>query len=150
MTRRNVRWGRPAQSAITVGAIAVLDLAMPINRWLRRLEFEQGSSSHAVAASRRDLWAFLTFLGHHLGALPSLVSLRALTHADLRAYLLDRRRRGLLPSSTARTLAVLRGFFLFLARENLVNNAVILKARNPKVPHSVPKAPSEAELTDPL
>ena len=142
MTKRNVRWGRPPQPPTPVGAIAVLDLAMPINRWLRRLEFKQGSSSHTVAASRRDLWAFLTFLGQHLGALPSLLSLRALTRADVDEYLLDRHRRGLLTSSTAQTLAVLRGFFLFLARENLVNNAVILKARNPKMPKSVPKAPA--------
>jgi site-specific recombinase XerC len=89
MTKRNVRWGRPPQPPIPVGAIAVLDLAMPINRLLRRLEFEQGSSSHTVAASRRDLWAFLTFLGQH-----GHIFLIDIGSASCRVQ-----RRGLLPCS---------------------------------------------------
>ena len=90
-------------------AIAAPDLVGPINRWLARLEFERRSSPHTVAAYRRDLWAFLIFLGRHLGALPSLASLRAFSRGDLRAYLLDRSRNSLQPSSTARALAVVRG-----------------------------------------
>ena len=99
-------------------------------------EHEQRSSHHTVASFRRDLSAFLTFLNQHLGALPSLASLRALTRSDLRAYL-DRTRRELMPGSTARPLAVLRNFFAFLAHQGLVNNAVFLQAHKPKVPNSV-------------
>jgi integrase/recombinase XerC len=89
----------------------------------------------------RDLWAFLVFLGRHHGALPSSASLRALSRGDL---------SGLHPGSTARALAVVRGFFRFLARHDLGNNPVIIQARNPKVPHSVPKALNEAEAMDAL
>jgi hypothetical protein len=42
---------------------------------------------------------------------------------------------------------VLRDFFPFLARENLVNNAVILQTRNPEVPHPVRKAPYGVEVS---
>jgi integrase/recombinase XerC len=75
---------------------------------------------------------------------------RALTGAELRAYLVDRHGLGLVPSSTARALAVIRGFFRFLAREGLVNNAVVAALRNPKVPHSVPRALSRQDAFDVL
>src|SRR5262249_53119804 len=129
-------------------AIAAPDLAMPILRWLEWLKVERRSSPHTVAAYRRDLWAFLQFIGRHCGALPSLETLRALRRADLRAYLVDRSKRGLAPSSTAGALAVVRGFFRFLARQERFNNPAIQQARNPKVPHCVPKALSEAEAID--
>jgi len=140
--------GRPPQPEVPAAAIAAPDLAMPILRWLEWLKVERRSSPHTLAAYRRDLWAFLQFLGRHFGALPSLQTLRCLSRADLRAYLLDRNKRVLAPSSTARALAVVRGFFRFLARQDLVNNPAIRQARNPKVPHCVPKALSEAEALD--
>jgi hypothetical protein len=61
VTRRNIRWGRPPQPPVPVEAIASLDVALPIYRWLTRLENEPRLSSHTVATYRRDQWAFLTF-----------------------------------------------------------------------------------------
>jgi integrase/recombinase XerC len=51
----------------------------------------------------------------------------------------------LVPSSTARALAVIRGFFRFLARHEIATNPIMICVRNPRVPHSVPKALSEPE-----
>src|SRR5207245_4472728 len=85
-----------------------------------------------------------------LGRLPSLADLRTLSRLELRAYLADRNRRGLAPSSTARALAVIRGFFRFLARREPVGNVVVAALRNPKVPQSVPKALSRQDAFDAL
>src|SRR5262249_47474868 len=148
MKLRNVRIGRPLLPEVPAAAIAAPDLARSIARWLAWLEVERRSSRHTVAAYRRDLWAFLIFLGRHLGNRPSVASLRSLGRPDLRAYLLDRRRRSLHPSSTARALSVLRNFFRFLARHDLVHNPTILQARNPKAPRSVPKALTVQEASD--
>jgi integrase/recombinase XerC len=51
-------------------------------------------------------------------------------------------------SSTGRALSVLRGFYRFLARRKLVENAVVLGMKNPKLPKSVPKALTQAEASD--
>ena len=115
-TGRNVLIGRPPLPIVPIGAVAASDLAGPIARWLEWLKVERRSSVHTMSAYRIDLWAFLTFLAQHCGRLPSLTTFRALGSSDLRAYLAERQRRGLVPSSTARALSVIRNFFRFLAR----------------------------------
>jgi integrase/recombinase XerC len=150
MARRNVLIGRPPLPIVPPGAVAAPDLARPITRWLAWLEIERRCSVHTISAYRIDLWAFLSFLAQHLGCLPSLADLRALTGTELRAYLVDRHRRELCASSTARALAVVRGFFRFLARQELVNNSVVAALRNPRLPHSVPRALSRQDAFDTL
>lgn len=128
--------------------IAVGDLAEQFGEWQRWLAEERRASPHSLAAYERDLAAFLAFLARHRGEPPSLASLRRLDRADLRAYLADRGRRGLQASSTARALSVLRGFFRFLARRGVVENAAVLALGNPKLPKPVPKALTDAEAID--
>ncbi len=144
----NVKWGRPPAPPVPLGQIAASDLAPRIRAWLRRLEHEKRFSPHTVAAYRRDLWAFLQFCRGHFKVLPGLEILRGFSRQDLRAYLLDRRKRELAASSTGRALAVLRNFFRYLATDGLVNNPAVMSARNPKVPQLVPKALSEPEAFD--
>jgi integrase/recombinase XerC len=148
MTLRNVKWGRPPLPDVPPEAVAAPDLARQIRQWQSWLKNERRYSSHTLAAYRRDLWAFLNFLALHNGALPSLDMLRQFRQPDLRPYLLDRSRRNLKPSSTARAFAVVRSFFRFLLRRNLIAAAPILAMRTPKVPHGVPKALTEAEAID--
>ena len=132
------------------GLSAGADLAGPVDAWLGWLRAERRASLHSLEAYERDLKAFLVFLTEHQGALPSLASLSGLGRADLRAWLAARAGDGLKASSTARALSVVRGFFRFLARRGLVENAAVLGLRNPKLPHAVPKALSDAEAFDAL
>ena len=125
--------------------VAAGDLAEQFAEWRRWLADERRASPHSLAAYERDLAAFLAFLARHRGELPCLDSLKRLDRADLRAYLADRGRRGLQASSTARALSVLRGFFRFLARRGVVENAAVLAMRNPKLPKPVPKALTDTE-----
>jgi len=131
-------------------APAVVALGEPIDAWRNWLKSERRAAPLTLAAYERDLFGFLTFLAEHRGEPQTLESLRDLGRADLRAWLASRSRRGLIASSTARALSVVRGFFRFLARRGLVENATVLGLRNPRLAKPVPKALSESEAMDAL
>ena len=127
----------PAPLPITRFAAAP-DLADAISRWHEWLSSERRCSPHTVAAYGRDLAGFLDFLVGHLGSLPSLEALEALLPADFRAYLARTSNRA--KSSRARALTVLRNFFRFLARRELIRNSALVAVRAPRLPKPVPKA----------
>jgi integrase/recombinase XerC len=119
---------------------ATPDLRDAIERWQEWFTSERQCSPHTLAAYGRDLADFLDFLTERLGAAPSLAVLEALKPADLRAYLVRASDRGLVASSRARLMAVLRNFFRFLTRRGLAQNAALLLIRTPKQPKSIPRA----------
>jgi integrase/recombinase XerC len=142
-----IRRGPAAVSAARFAADPAL--ADAIARWQAFLQAERRASAHTVAAYGRDLVLFLDFVQEHRGERPSLAGLAALAVGDFRAFLARRAGLGIERSSLARELSVLRGFFRFLERRGLAENAAILTVRSPKLPHHVPKALSgdEAEAT---
>ncbi len=119
---------------------AAPDLVDAIQRWQSRLADERRASPHTLAAYGRDLAQFLGFLQEHRGTVPTLAELAALRPGDFRAYLAHRASGDLARSSRARALSVLRGFFRFLDRADLVHNAALAAVRTAKLPKSVPKA----------
>ncbi|HEY2891897.1 MAG TPA: tyrosine recombinase XerC [Dongiaceae bacterium] len=143
MARAEALRAEPAVAFLAVG-----DLLEQIAEWRQWLAGERRASPHSLAAYERDLAAFLVFLAEHHGATASLATLTKLDRGDLRAWLAHRSGRGLKASSTGRALSVLRGFYRFLARRKLVENAVVLGMKNPKLPRSVPKALTQAEASD--
>jgi integrase/recombinase XerC len=130
--------------------LAAADHQEQIEAWRQWLAVERRASSHSLSAYERDLAAFLAFLAGHQGGAPSLSSLEKLNRNDLRGWLAERAGRNLKASSTGRALSVLRGFYRFLARRKLVENAVVLGLKNPKMPKSVPRALTQAEAADAL
>jgi integrase/recombinase XerC len=143
MARAEALRAEPAVAFLAAG-----DLLEQIAEWRQWLAGERRASPHSLAAYERDLAAFLVFLAEHHGAAASLATLTKLDRGDLRAWLAHRSGRGLKASSTGRALSVLRGFYRFLARRKLVENAVVLGMKNPKLPRSVPKALTQAEASD--
>lgn len=121
------------------------DLRDAIAAWQAWLDAERRASPHTVAAYGRDLAAFLDFLTGHRGDLPDLPALDGLATADFRAFLASRAAEELKRSSTARALSVLRSFFRFLDRHDLVHNPALAAIRTPKLPKPVPKALTPAE-----
>ena len=128
--------------------IAAADLAAVVDRWQRWLTHERRASAHTLAAYRRDLAGFLSFLAGHLGKPACLADLPALTRADFRAWLAARSAAELQATSTARALSVVRNFFRFLAKHENLNNAVLSTVRTPRLPRSVPKALTAAEAAE--
>lgn len=122
------------------GFAAKSDVADAVMAYLGRLRDERRASRHTLDGYTRDLTVFLAFLADHLDEAPDLAALGKLEPADFRAFLARRRGDGLAASSNARTLSALRGFFRFLSREKLAENAHAIALRGPKLPKAVPKA----------
>ncbi|MGE0725638.1 MAG: site-specific integrase, partial [Alphaproteobacteria bacterium] len=123
-------------------------LAPAIEAWATWLAAERRAADHTLAAYRRDLQAFLAFLGDHLGGSPTLGDLGELRPADFRAWLARRAGDGYARTSTARALSVVRGFLRFLDRRDIAHNPAARAVRAPKRPASVPKPLAIAEAAD--
>jgi integrase/recombinase XerD len=80
----------------------------PFASYLRHLEIERRVAAHTLDAYRRDL--------SKLGAFAASLSRapEALTRADLESMIRDTMAAGLSPTSTARFVAAMRGFYRFL------------------------------------
>ena len=90
----------PLPSGTSAGAGEEIDAAFDpavsrdLNDWLARLRHEKRASEHTVAAYRRDLTAFLLFLGHHFGARADRATLERLGSGDFRSWLASRSGQG--------------------------------------------------------
>jgi len=113
--------------------------------WLAALAYERRASPHTLRAYGDDLARFLAFLREHKGGMPDERLLKKLVPADVRAFVTRRRGEGLGPRSVQRTLAAVRSFFRWLAREGIVENAAPRAVRTPRVPRSLPRPLSEAD-----
>lgn len=128
----------------------ITDLTSAISAWRQWLASEKRASSHTLTAYERDLEQFLEFLQDHLGTAPGFSDLAALKPADFRGYLARRVSKGYAKTSTARALSVVRGFFRFLERRDVLANAAVFAIRGPRVPASVPKALTVTEAAETL
>jgi len=114
--------------------------------WLAQLQHEKRASAHTVAAYQRDVLAFLRFTGRHIGRPADRSSLRTLSSADLRSWLAARAEAA--RTSTARAISAVKNFFLYLKKQNILENSSVTNLRAPKLPHAVPKPLSVAETGD--
>ena len=113
--------------------------------WLDSLAHERRASVHTLRAYGDDLDRFIAFLTEHVGGTPDDIMLAALKPADIRAFITKRRADGLGPRSVSRSLAAVRSFFRFLARENILENAAARAVRTPRVPRTLPRPLSEID-----
>ncbi len=118
---------------------AAPDLAAAARDWLAHLAGERRVAALTLEAYARDVRQFLEFLRDHQGALPDLAALRALTPADLRAFMAKRRADGTGSRSLSRQLAGLRSLMRHLEREGLAKAAAFSLVRTPKLARSLPK-----------
>ncbi len=118
--------------------------------WLDHLAHERRASGRTVEAYRAAVLAFLAFLGRHAGEVPTTSTLRAVSPADIRAYLAARRagERPLASRSLAQALAAIRSFFRFLDRRLDVSNDAAERVRGPRIKPSQPRPVSEAEARE--
>lgn len=120
------------------------DIAGEVERWLAHLGAERRLAAHTLAAYRRDVMQFLSFLAAHLGAVPTLRSLGELAPADVRAFMAARRAEGISGRSLARALAAIRSFARFLARRAVTTMPALAAVRAPKIGRTLPKPLSVA------
>jgi integrase/recombinase XerC len=118
---------------------AAKDVVVEMSRWLAHLTAERRMSSKTVEAYERDARQFLLFTAEHLGGMPNLAELAALTPQDVRAFMAARRADGIGGRSLMRGLAGMRSFARFLERNNKGKVGALSAVRAPKVPKTLPK-----------
>ncbi|HXC56955.1 MAG TPA: tyrosine recombinase XerC [Rhizomicrobium sp.] len=111
--------------------------------WLASLAHERRASPHTLRAYGDDLARFLAFLHGHLGGAPTTRALARLSPADIRAFVTVRRSEGLGPKGVQRALAAVRGFFRYLAREDILDSPAARAVRTPRVRRGLPRPLSE-------
>lgn len=99
-------------------------------------------SVHSVRAYVATAERLSAFLQQHWGHQVDRGRLAAITSADLRAFLTDRRGDGLTNRSTARELSAIRAFLRFALGDNVVLPAI----KGPRVPRSLPRPVSPDDV----
>ncbi|MCU0809588.1 MAG: site-specific tyrosine recombinase XerD [Thiobacillaceae bacterium] len=112
-----------------------------IDRFCDALWLEDGLADLTLAEYRRDLRAFGDWLEKERSR-----ELNAVAPGDIEAYLAWRFARKTRPRSAARYTSSLKRFYRHLLRENLIASDPTLNLDSPKLPRSLPKSLSEAEV----
>ena len=116
-------------------------------RFLDYLIVERGLSDHSLAAYRRDLRLYQRALADH-----AVADVTAAGADALRRFVpwlresTSTRGRAYAPRSIARTLAAVRGFHRFLVAEGLAASDPSSDVASPRLPRSLPKALSAAQV----
>ncbi len=121
-------------------------LERSVRGWLDHLRVERGVSDHTLAAYRRDLGRYTEFLAGQGISTPEKVGEPQV--ADFVAHLRtgDEDHRPLAASSTARSLAAVRGFHKFLALEGDTSTDAAAGVTPPRAGRRLPKAISQGEM----
>jgi integrase/recombinase XerD len=112
-----------------------------IDRFCDHLWLEDGLADLTLAAYRRDLKAFGSWLEQERKH-----QLDAAVAGDVEAYLAWRFARHTQPRSAARYTSALKRFYRYLLRENLIAADPTLNLDSPKLPRALPKTLTEADV----
>jgi integrase/recombinase XerD len=111
-----------------------------IDRFIDALWIEDGLATHTLAAYRRDLTLYATWLMQAAGK-----SIDASAEADLREYAVARH-AGSKATSTNRRLTVFKRYFRWALREHLIAADPTLKLLAARQPLRVPRTLSETQV----
>ena len=116
-------------------------LPLPMEEYLSWLAVERGRSANTVAAYRRDLGRYETFLRSKTRSLDNV------DEAIVLAYVAQlRHQSSLAPASVRRATVTVRSLHRFLADEGTMTTDPTLELAVPKAPDALPKALSEEEI----
>ena len=113
---------------------------MFIEQFIGYLQFEKRFSPHTVTAYRKDLSQFTDFLN------TDGLNVLAISHQEVRSWMLTLMEQGSEAKTVSRKLSVLRSFYKFLQREELIriNPMVLVKA--PRIPKRLPVVMDEQKM----
>ncbi len=118
-----------------------IDLPLEVEELLSWLASERGRSANTLAAYRRDLTRYVTWLSNR-SATPVTV-----TEDDVVAYVGALRGEGLAPASVKRALVAVRSLHRYLAEEGYTPHDPAAAVEPPRVPAGLPQAITEEEVT---
>jgi integrase/recombinase XerD len=124
-------------------------VALPAHaeRYLDYLTVERGLSHHSLAAYRRDLSLYGTYLEQ--AGITSPLEAERDDLAAFVAWVRDQRTpqgRPYASSTVARTLVAVRGFHRFLLREGIAHDDPSVEVSGPRLQRSLPKALSQEQV----
>ena len=114
-------------------------MSEPLETYLRHLMLERGLSKNTLSAYRNDLGKYFSFLAKK-GINPISASTREI-EAFSQEQLTNQS-----PTTRARALASLRGYYKFLVLEGKRTDDPTKPIRSPKLPMRLPKALSQAQV----
>lgn len=108
--------------------------------FLDMLATERGAASNTLAAYRRDLDLFRTFVA------AQNTTIRDATPADVRTFMQQEAKQGLAPASRARRLSSVRQLYKFLEAEGIIDDSPASGTTSPKSQRSLPKTMTVDEV----
>lgn len=111
-----------------------------LEQYLDAIWMERGLSENTLSSYRRDLETFARWL---VARGSGLFQLDGVLIYD---YLAERHRQGFSSRSTARFLSCARGFYQHQIREGRLSENPLALVDNPKLPRSIPKSLTEADV----
>lgn len=130
----------PSGTGEHAAASPVPPLPLDVEEFLTWLAAERGRSTNTLAAYRRDLRAYWTFLSGRGAGLDDV------DPGLLDDYVAHLRERDLASSSVARAMVAVRSLHRFRAEEGLADADPSTVVESPRVPAGLPKALSEDEV----
>lgn len=126
-------------------ADAGLTASEALSAWLEHLAHERRLSPRTLEAYGHIGRLYVAFLERHRGGPQTLADLGAVTAAEVRAHLAERRsgERPLNARSLSQTLAAIRGFHVFLDRRCATPAPQLALVRGPRVKPSLPRPVTE-------
>jgi integrase/recombinase XerD len=112
-----------------------------VKMFLDYLSVERGLAANTIQAYRADLGAYMKFL-----EAVAKKTVAASSREDIRDFMLHEKDKGLSVNSIARSLAALRMFYRFLAREKLIKADVSSYVDTPKLWKRIPHVLSTEEV----
>ncbi len=122
-------------------AAATVELPLAAEEFLTWMATERGRSRNTLAAYRRDLAGYCTWLAGRGSDVHSVAA------AALDAFVGERRTSGAAPASVARQLAAIRMLHRFLTEEGLRADDPTADLDGVKVPAGIPHPLTEAEVS---
>jgi tyrosine recombinase XerC len=116
--------------------VTALPLHPDVGEYLRHLEKERDVSPHTVTAYRRDLDAFVAFLGHYYGI--DSWSWEGVDRLAMRGFLAHLARGGVGKRTVSRTLSGVRSFYRWMHRNEMVENNPARAVGAPKLDKHLP------------
>jgi integrase/recombinase XerC len=113
--------------------------------FLAWLAGERRAAAKTVETYGRDVAAFLGFLSNHTGGEVDADTLRALTPADIRAWLAREAKGGAGNATRAKKLSAVKTFCRFLRKRHGVATTALDLISRPRTKRPLPRALSEAD-----
>lgn len=108
---------------------------MPVNRFLKYLQYEKRFSSHTVTAYQTDLKQFFDYLENQY----KVTEVKEITHFFIRSWIVTLMEKKTTAKSVNRKISALKSFFRFLLKEKEVELNPMLKIVSPKIPKRLPE-----------